>query len=167
MNKKGFTLVELMVVVAIVAILAAVAIPMYSSFKQKGQVSTVVKGCTGAGTALQNWFDERGDFTLPANITVVPTGGALTAGPDLRVGAGLPTVENMTWAITPTATAAEVGRIEITWDFTTPRCPDQACDGKFCLECDSSRDICDYAISVGQNNRLGFDRDPAGIGCVQ
>ncbi len=162
-NARGFTLVELMVVVAVLAILAAVAIPMYSNFKLKGRVSTAVRACSGVGHALQAWFEDRGQFD---NIDVVsPTGGSLEAA-TIKVGAGLPTVENMEWQIGGISKVGEIGRIEITFDFTTTRCPDIACDGKFCLECDSSTDKCNHAIVVGVNNRLGFNRNAANIPCT-
>jgi len=136
-------------------ILAAIALPMYSTFKQKGKVSGPVKACTGGQTAFQNWFDDNGSF---ANIDVTePEGGALSdTVTGVRVGAGLPRIEDMLWTVTPGATTPTTAQIDISWDFTTNSCPDIPCDGKFCLLCNSDQDICVYAIATS-DGRLGFD----------
>lgn len=52
-NQKGFTLIELMIVVAIIAILAAIAIPQYQSYILKTQMTRAVAELGGLRTAIE------------------------------------------------------------------------------------------------------------------
>ncbi|HCH0556630.1 pilin [Pseudoxanthomonas winnipegensis] len=51
-NMQGFTLIELMIVVAIIAILAAIALPAYSDYTKKAKVSEVVLAASSGRTAV-------------------------------------------------------------------------------------------------------------------
>ena len=64
MNKiqRGFTLIELMIVVAIVGILAAVAIPMYLDYAVRAQVGQGVNLAAGAKVAVAEYYQDRGLF---------------------------------------------------------------------------------------------------------
>jgi len=58
--QKGFTLIELMIVVAIIGILAAVAIPAYSDYTIKAKVSEAAAMSGAAKTAVDIYFSENG-----------------------------------------------------------------------------------------------------------
>jgi type IV pilus assembly protein PilA len=59
-NSQGFTLIELMVVIAIIGILAAVAIPAYTSYTAKAKFAEVITFTSSAKTAIELCNNEQG-----------------------------------------------------------------------------------------------------------
>ncbi|RMH51778.1 MAG: prepilin-type N-terminal cleavage/methylation domain-containing protein [Zetaproteobacteria bacterium] len=57
-TEKGFTLIELMIVVAIIGILAAIAIPQFSSFRKKAYNSAALSDLKGAITQQEAYFSD-------------------------------------------------------------------------------------------------------------
>ena len=64
-KQQGFTLIELMIVVAIIGILAAIAIPAYQDYTIRAQVSEGLSLSAGAKAAVAEYYQDRGEW--PAN----------------------------------------------------------------------------------------------------
>lgn len=74
-TQKGFTLIELMIVIAIIGILAAVALPAYSDYTQRAKMSEVILAGSGCRTELTEYISINGGPSASAalNLTCAST----------------------------------------------------------------------------------------------
>jgi type IV pilus assembly protein PilA len=64
MKQRGFTLIELMIVIAIIGILAAIAIPAYQDYTIRAQVSEGLNLASEAKNAVSDFYASRGRFAV-------------------------------------------------------------------------------------------------------
>ena len=75
-KKAGFTLIELMIVIAIIAILAAILVPNFLKARAQGQLTACKSNCKNIATALEMYSsDNGGRYPTPTNLTSKLTGG--------------------------------------------------------------------------------------------
>jgi type IV pilus assembly protein PilA len=77
--QQGFTLIELMIVVAIIGILAAIAVPAYQDYTIRARVSEAASMASAARTAVDVAFSEIGSLTLIPQSNHTSLGLALAA----------------------------------------------------------------------------------------
>ncbi|MDM7859547.1 prepilin-type N-terminal cleavage/methylation domain-containing protein [Alteromonas sp. ASW11-36] len=88
-NKKGFTLIELMIVVAIIGILAAIALPAYQNYTRKAEFTETINSTAAAKSAVEVCAQVEGNLAdcdggtngIPANVVgvLVTTDGEIVA----------------------------------------------------------------------------------------
>ena len=86
--QNGFTLIELMIVVAIIGILAAVAIPAYQDYTARAQVSEAAELLAGGKTPYAEWFSDKGTWPSSTSSVMGNTIGKYVQGVAQTTAAG-------------------------------------------------------------------------------
>jgi type IV pilus assembly protein PilA len=128
--QQGFTLIELMIVVAIIGILAAIAIPQYQNYTGRAQLSDAIVTASGLKAAVAEYYQTQGSFSGATNgsggippaasnagkyvDTVVTTDGTVVA--TMRGSGVAACVSGVTVTLTPSATSQDA---PISWSCTS------------------------------------------------
>lgn len=115
-KQQGFTLIELMIVVAIIGILAAVALPAYQDYTIRARVTEAIGFAAAAKTAVSEHRISRGDWPADnaaaglANTVASPVVGSVTVDEDeieieLSTASNLGAAAGKTFTFTGTANA--------------------------------------------------------------
>ncbi|MBH0035025.1 prepilin-type N-terminal cleavage/methylation domain-containing protein [Pseudoalteromonas sp. NZS71_1] len=114
-KQQGFTLIELMIVIAIIGILAAIALPQYQTYTKKARFSEVVLATSSVKGLVDVCFQTRGagvldncktDALVGADLTGAASGTHVNSvtitGDAVVTGTGAASVDSKTFILTPT-----------------------------------------------------------------
>ena len=132
-NNKGFSLVELIVVIAIMAVLVGVLAPQLIKYVEKSREATDIQNCDSIATALKSYYSDKEGNTGKLEVTVTSSGlDATSKTNQALVDAGLQDIKlkGTGWGSTG---------IKISYDYATGKISYQASSDNY--NADGSEEI--------------------------
>ncbi len=114
-NQKGFTLIELMIVIAIVGILAAVALPAYQDYTIRAKLAEPMAFLSEAKSSMYEYYAAMGK--LPADATAA--GIRTTIGTTITSSMAVSATGNLTVSLTNDASLGAAGGEDIIYSLTS------------------------------------------------
>lgn len=116
--QKGFTLIELMIVVAIIGILAAVALPAYQDYTVRAKVSELMLAVTAGKTPVAEFYQIKGSLPSSGSVSIdsqssqyvsaVSWNGTAILGTSATTNMGNTAAQGVMIALTPTPASGGV-----------------------------------------------------------
>jgi type IV pilus assembly protein PilA len=145
MNRKGFTLIELMIVVAIIGILAAIAIPSFLAMQLRAKRSELPTNLDAIRTAEKAYHAEWDAFT-----DCILTPATVSRDPQVFTGSGLTAFQNLGW----TADGNVRGQYAVTLSATGSGPADDSFQGHAYSNIDGAGGLSHYYCTQAQKPKM-------------
>lgn len=120
--QKGFTLIELMIVVAIIGILAAIALPAYQDYTKRSHVSEGLSLAAGARTAVTEYYSSNGEWPTNNAAAGIASAASITGNAVTQVSVGTSVITvTFNTKVAPGATIelkGDASEGSVKWDCT-------------------------------------------------